>query len=154
MAKGQAERLMPMLEEMLSEAGLAWGDLGLIGVGVGPGNFTGTRIAVAAARGLALGLGVPAVGVSGFDVVHALHPTATALVDAPGGKVFACAPGGTPRLDDSAKGVRLSSIDPLRRISTLAELAATRADAPPPVPVYLRPADAALPSAPLPALLD
>ncbi|MCX7288667.1 MAG: tRNA (adenosine(37)-N6)-threonylcarbamoyltransferase complex dimerization subunit type 1 TsaB [Rhodobacterales bacterium] len=68
MQKGQAERLMPMLEEMLTEAGLRWGDLRAIGVGVGPGNFTGIRIAVAAARGLALGLGIPAVGVTAFEL--------------------------------------------------------------------------------------
>ncbi|MFZ3580895.1 tRNA (adenosine(37)-N6)-threonylcarbamoyltransferase complex dimerization subunit type 1 TsaB [Loktanella sp. DJP18] len=63
MARGQAEHLMPMLEEMLAKAGLVWADLDLIGVGVGPGNFTGIRMSVAAARGLALGLGRPAVGV-------------------------------------------------------------------------------------------
>ena len=67
MAKGQAERLLPMLAEMLAEAGIAWRDLGCIGVGCGPGNFTGVRIAVAAARGLALGLGIPAVGVTGLE---------------------------------------------------------------------------------------
>ncbi len=69
MAKGQAERLMPMIEEMLAGAGLCWRDLGAIAVGVGPGNFTGIRISVAAARGLALGLGVPAVGVTGLEVL-------------------------------------------------------------------------------------
>ena len=63
MARGQAEHLMPMLEEMLAKEGLAWRDLDLIGVGVGPGNFTGIRMSVAAARGLALGIGKPAVGV-------------------------------------------------------------------------------------------
>ncbi|MDH5798127.1 MAG: tRNA (adenosine(37)-N6)-threonylcarbamoyltransferase complex dimerization subunit type 1 TsaB, partial [Paracoccaceae bacterium] len=63
-ARGQAERLFPILEEMLDEAGLSWSDLNVIGVGVGPGNFTGIRISVAAARGLALSLGIPAVGVS------------------------------------------------------------------------------------------
>ena len=67
MAKGQAERLMPMLEEMLAEAGIGWRDLWCLGVGTGPGNFTGVRIAVAAARGLALGLGVTAVGVTSLE---------------------------------------------------------------------------------------
>ena len=66
MQKGQAERLMPMLEDLLAEAGFTWRDLSAIGVGIGPGNFTGVRISVAAARGLALGLGVPAIGVSGL----------------------------------------------------------------------------------------
>jgi tRNA threonylcarbamoyl adenosine modification protein YeaZ len=69
MAKGQAERLMPLIEEMLAGAGYGWHDLGAIAVGVGPGNFTGIRISVAAARGLALGLGVPAVGVTGLEAV-------------------------------------------------------------------------------------
>ena len=69
MAKGQAERLMPMIEEMLIAAGFGWRGIGAVAVGVGPGNFTGIRISVAAARGLALGLGVPAVGVTGLDVL-------------------------------------------------------------------------------------
>ncbi|MEO6298630.1 MAG: tRNA (adenosine(37)-N6)-threonylcarbamoyltransferase complex dimerization subunit type 1 TsaB, partial [Paracoccaceae bacterium] len=30
MAKGQAERLMPMLQEMLAEAGIGWRDLGCL----------------------------------------------------------------------------------------------------------------------------
>lgn len=64
MAKGQAEHLMPMLNEMLTAQGLSWQDLDAIGVGTGPGNFTGIRISVSAARGLALGLGKPAIGVS------------------------------------------------------------------------------------------
>ncbi|MFC0340973.1 tRNA (adenosine(37)-N6)-threonylcarbamoyltransferase complex dimerization subunit type 1 TsaB [Paracoccus niistensis] len=67
MTKGQAERLFPLLEELLAEAGLAWSDLDAIGVGTGPGNFTGVRISVAAARGLALSLGIPAIGVSATE---------------------------------------------------------------------------------------
>ena len=67
MARGQAEHLMPMLEEMLSHSDLTWRDLDAIGVGIGPGNFTGIRISVSAARGLALGLGKPAIGVSTLE---------------------------------------------------------------------------------------
>ena len=66
MDKGQAERLMPLLEEVLAEGGIGWADLTALAVGTGPGNFTGVRIAVAAARGLALGLGIPAIGVTGL----------------------------------------------------------------------------------------
>lgn len=69
MRKGQAERLLPLLEELLSEAALGWEDLALIGVGIGPGNFTGVRIAVSTARGLALGTGVQAVGISTFEAL-------------------------------------------------------------------------------------
>ncbi|PTX57132.1 tRNA threonylcarbamoyl adenosine modification protein YeaZ [Litoreibacter ponti] len=67
MVKGQAERLMPLLEELLAEAGVTWRDLDRIGVGIGPGNFTGIRISVSAARGLALALGIPAIGVSTLE---------------------------------------------------------------------------------------
>jgi len=69
MEKGQAERLVPMLEVLLAEAGLTWADLTLLGVGTGPGNFTGVRIAVAAARGLALGLGIPSIGITTFGAL-------------------------------------------------------------------------------------
>ncbi|MDM7459918.1 MAG: tRNA (adenosine(37)-N6)-threonylcarbamoyltransferase complex dimerization subunit type 1 TsaB [Paracoccus sp. (in: a-proteobacteria)] len=67
MARGQAERLMPMLAELLDEAGLDWSSIDVIGVGTGPGNFTGIRVAVAAARGLALALDRPAVGVTATE---------------------------------------------------------------------------------------
>lgn len=67
MAKGQAEHLIPMLEEVLQRAGVAWTELDAIGVGVGPGNFTGIRISVSSARGLALGLAKPAIGVSTLE---------------------------------------------------------------------------------------
>ncbi|NNL17866.1 MAG: tRNA (adenosine(37)-N6)-threonylcarbamoyltransferase complex dimerization subunit type 1 TsaB, partial [Boseongicola sp.] len=74
MKRGQAERLMPMLDEVLSAEGAVFEELDAIGVGVGPGNFTGIRISVSAARGLALALGVPAVGVSAFDVLRGAAP--------------------------------------------------------------------------------
>ncbi|WP_342773348.1 tRNA (adenosine(37)-N6)-threonylcarbamoyltransferase complex dimerization subunit type 1 TsaB [Paracoccus luteus] len=64
MTRGQAERLFPLIQDMLARSGHGWSDLTAIGVGVGPGNFTGVRISVAAARGLALSLGIPAVGVT------------------------------------------------------------------------------------------
>ncbi len=89
MAKGQAERLMPMLEEMLARAGVAWRDLARIGVGVGPGNFTGVRIGVAAARGLALSLGIPAVGVSALEAAaQSLQRPVLVALDARRGQVY------------------------------------------------------------------
>ena len=69
MQRGQAERLVPLLEELLARNSLGWQDLGALAVGVGPGNFTGIRISVAAARGLALALKIPCIGVSQFEAV-------------------------------------------------------------------------------------
>ncbi len=89
MAKGQAERLVPMLEEVLAEGGIGWRDLARIAVGTGPGNFTGVRIAVAAARGLALGLGVPAVGVTRLEALALGLPRPCRVVeDARGGLAY------------------------------------------------------------------
>lgn len=64
MARGQSETLMPMIEAVMAEAGLAFADLGLIGVTVGPGAFTGLRIGLAAARAIALAAGLPVAGVT------------------------------------------------------------------------------------------
>jgi tRNA threonylcarbamoyladenosine biosynthesis protein TsaB len=75
MAKGQAERLMPLLQELLDQEGFGWADLDAIAVGIGPGNFTGIRIGVSAARGLALGLGIPAIGISSFELLRGAHST-------------------------------------------------------------------------------
>lgn len=70
MARGQAERLFPMIDEVMAEVGAVWAELDAIAVGIGPGNFTGIRISVSAARGLALSLGVSAIGVRGFDALR------------------------------------------------------------------------------------
>jgi tRNA threonylcarbamoyl adenosine modification protein YeaZ len=89
MAKGQAERLMPLLEELLAGAGAGWRDLAALGVGIGPGNFTGVRLSVAAARGLALGLGVPAVGVSALEALAFGHAgPRVASLDAKRGAIY------------------------------------------------------------------
>lgn len=69
MSRGQAERLMPMIAELLAELSLAPRDLRAVAVCEGPGNFTGIRIAVAAARGLALSTGRPALGVGRLDAL-------------------------------------------------------------------------------------
>lgn len=83
MERGQAERLLPLIEAHLARRGLRWGDLDAIGVGTGPGNFTGVRIAVSAARGLALALGIPAIGVSEFDLAGSWASASPELVSVP-----------------------------------------------------------------------
>ncbi|WP_330449860.1 tRNA (adenosine(37)-N6)-threonylcarbamoyltransferase complex dimerization subunit type 1 TsaB [Paracoccus marcusii] len=151
MTKGQAERLMPMLEEMLAGAGLGWGDLDAIGVGTGPGNFTGIRVAVAAARGLALSLGIPAIGVEAPEALAWGLPRPCRVVIAGRSDMviwqdFAEGAEGRPQqaaagaLPPGPRRLRLR-----RNCRGVARLAAARANLPQPrpAPVYLRSADAA-----------
>lgn len=172
MEKGQAERLMPLLEELLQAAGLGWSDLTRLAVGTGPGNFTGVRIAVAAARGLALGLGIPAVGITRLEALaFGLPRPITVVEDARRGEVYVQGFGSdaseallmdgsdlahvveTVHVTGSAAGTAaLHAAVPLAE--AMARLAAARdLPQPRPAPFYLRGADAAPPSDPPPVIL-
>lgn len=72
--RGHAERLAPLVAELLDEAGLAASDLDRIGVAVGPGSFAGTRVGVAFARGLALSANARAYGISNLEVLACQGP--------------------------------------------------------------------------------
>jgi tRNA threonylcarbamoyladenosine biosynthesis protein TsaB len=79
-ARGHAETLMPMVEEVLDEAGLRFAALDLIAAAIGPGSFTGLRTGLAAARGLALALGRPTFGVTSLEAVAQLVPLGSTLL--------------------------------------------------------------------------
>lgn len=174
MDRGQAERLLPLLEEMLEEAGITWAGLDALGVGVGPGNFTGIRIAVSAARGVALALGIPVIGVSGFEIVAALAAGAreeikvmhcfsgVARLPGPRGTAYeqrfaAGSAVGSPRIAEKA-GSPADALDwSSNALPLLARIAAHRylscGNHPRPKPLYIRPADAAPPKDPGPVIL-
>ena len=169
MDKGQAERLLPLLQEVLTTGGLDWSDLAAIGVGTGPGNFTGVRISVAAARGLALGLGIPAIGVTRLEALaHGLPRPITVVEDARRGEIYVqhfgdAGPGpailtqaGAPidgPVTGSGVAAGLAAAMPLAQ--AIAEIALSRlgTETPRPAPFYLRGADAAPPSDPPPVIL-
>jgi tRNA threonylcarbamoyladenosine biosynthesis protein TsaB len=80
--RGHAERVVPMIEEMLNGHVPA-----KILVGVGPGSFTGLRVGIAAAHGMAIGWSIPLSGMNSLALLAASAP--------PGeGKVAAAMAGG------------------------------------------------------------
>ena len=167
MAKGQAERLVPLLQEMLAEAGIGWDDLCAIGVGTGPGNFTGVRISVALARGLALGLGIPAIGVTALEAMAlGVKRPVTVMIDARRDEVYLQeftdhGPGPAHLIlaqDAQIDGdlIGLGGAAPQYAVAeAIARITAERFTMPEPrpAPFYLRGADAALPSALPPVIL-
>ena len=62
-------QLIPRIDALLAENGIARGDIACVCVGRGPGSFTGVRIAMATAKGIASALEVGLVGVSSLDAV-------------------------------------------------------------------------------------
>ncbi len=62
-----SQTLMPMIEDMLRNAGLSLSAIDALAVSVGPGSFTGVRIGVAAVKGLAFPQDLPCVPISTLE---------------------------------------------------------------------------------------
>jgi tRNA threonylcarbamoyladenosine biosynthesis protein TsaB len=69
--KGNAERLLPLLEQARLEAGIELAQLGGIAATIGPGSFTGIRTALATARALGLALKIPVWGITTTETLSA-----------------------------------------------------------------------------------
>lgn len=72
--RGQAERLVPMVLEVMAEAGVRFPEIDLFAATTGPGAFTGLRIGLATLRALALAAARPMLGVTSFEAIA--HETA------------------------------------------------------------------------------
>lgn len=59
-----AQKLLPMIQHILAQAGIVPAALDAIAFGRGPGAFTGVRIAIGVVQGLAFALDRPVLGVS------------------------------------------------------------------------------------------
>jgi tRNA threonylcarbamoyladenosine biosynthesis protein TsaB len=141
MERGHAEALMPMVVDVMAEAGAAFPELDLVALTVGPGSFTGLRIGLAAARGMALAAGRPCLGITTLEAVaesidrrRLVDEVVLAVLDSKRGDIFAQAfaaadrPLGPPTAvpADDLEGVipaRTASVHPVAVVGSAAETA-------------------------------
>jgi len=69
--RGQAERLLPMVDAVVRKSGLSPVALDIVAATIGPGSFTGIRVGLAAVHGIVLATSARSVGVTGFEAVAA-----------------------------------------------------------------------------------
>lgn len=91
-----SERLLPTVQWLLAESGVALHEVDLLAIAIGPGSFTGLRIGAATWKGLAFANDIPLIGVPTLDAMArlaAVRPKSyvAALLDARMKEVFAAA---------------------------------------------------------------
>ena len=87
----RSTKIIPLLDDLLDQAGLAWSDLDALAFGHGPGSFTGLRIAAATLAGINAGLKLPILHISSLAItaVQADSPDPIRVVeDARAGEAF------------------------------------------------------------------
>ncbi len=65
----QAQRILTMIDQLLSDNGCQVNELSALAFGCGPGSFTGVRIATSVIQGLAYASGLPVISVSSLAAV-------------------------------------------------------------------------------------
>lgn len=67
--QSHASKLAPMIEEVMSLAGLTFDQLDAVAVSSGPGSYTGLRIGVSTAKGLCYALGIPLIAINTLELL-------------------------------------------------------------------------------------
>jgi tRNA threonylcarbamoyladenosine biosynthesis protein TsaB len=62
-----SERLLTLIDEVITESRIPRSSLSAVAVSIGPGSFTGLRIGLSAAKGLAMALDIPIIAVPTLD---------------------------------------------------------------------------------------
>ena len=78
--RDQAALLVPLIQEILDEAGVRFKDLTLIICTRGPGSFTGLRIGLSTARMLGMALQIPVLGIGTLELMARHYDTTGPLL--------------------------------------------------------------------------
>jgi tRNA threonylcarbamoyladenosine biosynthesis protein TsaB len=105
MTMAHAERLMVMVDRILTDAGLTMDDLDGLAVSIGPGSFTGLRVAVSTVKGLVTGKPIPIAAVPTLEAMawtvsagdHSICPMIDARKQEVYAALFSCQEDGTLR---------------------------------------------------------
>jgi tRNA threonylcarbamoyladenosine biosynthesis protein TsaB len=68
-----SQSVLPMIQQLLEEAGIVLRDCDAIAYGAGPGSFTGVRTACGIAQGLGFGAGLPLLPIVTLDAMALAH---------------------------------------------------------------------------------
>ena len=75
-----SQKLLPMIDSVLSQSGYGISDVDLFAVSAGPGSFTGVRIGISAIKGLAFSKDIPCVAVSSLEALAYMNRNCGAVM--------------------------------------------------------------------------